>query len=212
MKNATRLAVAAALAGIITIVPARANIAQPYAGEKATENGGPVSKYGVDVPVAYYELSFKLSKRTTGFTPPVQSRAYAYMGLALYEALVSGMPQHKSIAGQLAGIGDLPQAKGSSYHWPLVASAALAEVMRGLWGGATNAAAANIADIDALESNFESEFADVRPGLLQRSAVFGRSVGAAVFETSKDDGGHEGYNGNFPAYTPPVGPGRAVSS
>jgi len=76
------------------------------------------------VPLAYYQLSLDFSKRTAGFTPPVQSRAYAYMGLALYEALVSGMPSHRSIASQLNGIGPLPTARGVAYHWPLVANAA----------------------------------------------------------------------------------------
>ena len=44
-----------------------------------------VAGYGAEVPLAYYQLSLAFSKQTAGFTPPVQSRAYAYMGLALYE-------------------------------------------------------------------------------------------------------------------------------
>jgi hypothetical protein len=67
--------------------------------------GAPVSSAGAEIPLAYYELSLAFTKRTAGFTPPVQSRAYAYMGLTLYEALVSGMPGHRSIASQLNGIG-----------------------------------------------------------------------------------------------------------
>src|SRR5450631_1150830 len=59
---------------------------------------GPVRRYGAEVPVAYYDLSFTLSKRTGGITPPVQARIFAYMGLALYESLVAGMPRHRSIA------------------------------------------------------------------------------------------------------------------
>jgi hypothetical protein len=165
----------------------------------------PVSSYGPEVPLAYYDLSFRFAKRTAGFTPPVQSRAYAYMGLALYEALVGGMPDHRSVAQQLSGVGELPHANGRAFHWPLVASSALAEVMRGLWGGATNSAAANIADLDGLEAQFEAEAEGVPPGIRKRSIEYGRSVGAAVFETSKDDGEHEAYN-NSPSYTPPVGP------
>jgi hypothetical protein len=169
-----------------------------------------VSSYGAEVPLAYYELSLAFTKQTAGFTPPVQSRAYAYMGLALYEALVSGMPDHRSIAKHLNGIGPLPEAVGIPYHWPLVANAALAEVMRGLWGGTTSGAAANIADLRALEGAFVAQYADVPPGLAQQSSRFGREVGAAVFATSIDDGGHEGYGKNFPPYTPPEGAGLWV--
>jgi len=172
--------------------------------------GDPVSSYSADVPLAYYELSLTFSKRTGGFTPPVQSRAYAYMGLALYEALVSGMPNHRSVAGQLNGIGDLPASTSAPYHWPLVANAALAEVMRGLWGGTTNRAADNIADIDALEAAVVAQHAGVQRGIAKQSMKFGHAVGAAVFATSIDDGGHQGYSTNFPAYTPPQGPGLWV--
>ncbi len=172
--------------------------------------GAPVRSHTAEVPLAYYQLSFTLSKRTGGITPPVQARAFAYMGLALYESLVAGMPRHRSIASHLNGIGELPQAKGT-YYWPLVASAAMAEVMRGLWGDATNVAAQNIADINALEAQFEAAAIDVQGSLARRSIDFGHAVGAAVFETSKDDGEHRSYLTNFPtSYVPPVGPGLWV--
>lgn len=196
------------LALMLFAVPAAP--AEPFLGERTTEIGDPVSKYGPEVPLAYYELSIRLAKRTGGFTPPVLSRAYGYMGLALYESLVSGMPRHKSVAPQLNAIGELPKARPVPYHWPLVSSAALAEVMRGLFGGATNVAATNIADLDALEARFESQFSSIPLGLRRRSIELGRSVGAVVFETSKDDGAHEAYNKNFPPYTLPVGPGMWV--
>lgn len=168
--------------------------------------------YSADVPIAYYDLSLQFSKLTAGFTPPVQARAFGYMGLALYEAVVAGMPDHRSVAPQLNGIGELPQAAGIPYEWPLVANAAMAEVMRGLWGGRTNRAADNIAALDALEARFQSQYAaGVPPGLAMLSVRFGHSVGAAVFAVSQNDGGNESYLTNFPTtYTPPQGPGLWV--
>jgi len=168
----------------------------------------PVRGYGLDVPLAYYGLSFTMSKRTGGVTPPVQARIYAYMGLALYESLVPGMPRYQSIAPHLNGIGELPSPQGNHY-WPLVASSALAEVMRGLWGDATNVAAQNVADINALEAQFAA--VSLPDAIKQRSVDFGHAVGAAIFETSKDDGEHQAYLTNFPtSYVPPAGPGRWV--
>lgn len=171
-----------------------------------------VRDFSPAVPIAYYDLSLTFSKRTGGFTPPVQARAYGYMGLALYEALVGGMPDHRSIARRLNGIGTLPEPKGIPYQWPLVANAALAEVMRGLWGDRTDHAAANVADLDALEANFASEYgAGVPPGLAKQSTDFGHAVGAAVFAASVGDGGNESYLTNFPTtYVPPQGPGLWV--
>jgi hypothetical protein len=168
--------------------------------------------YDAAVPLAYYQLSLDFSRRTAGFTPPVQARAFGYMGLALYEALLTGMPDHRSIATQLNGIGPLPDAHGIPYNWPLVANAAMAEVMRGLWGDRTNRAADNVADLNALEARLGSQYAaGVAPGVATLSKDFGRSVGAAVFATSRDDGGDESYLTNFPtSYTPPSGPGLWV--
>jgi hypothetical protein len=177
---------------------------------KETGHVKSVRWYGAEVPLAYYDLSFTLSKRTGGMTPPVQARIYAYTGLALYESLVAGMPQQRSIVRHLNGIGRLPRAHGR-YHWPLVASAALAEVMRGLWGDATNVAAQNIADIDALEAQWEAAASDVPVGLRSRSIDFGHAVGAAVFEASKNDGENRAYLTNVsPGFVPPVGPGLWV--
>jgi len=160
------------------------------------------------VPVAYYQHSLRFSKATAGFTPPVQARAFGYMGLALYEAIIAGMPDHRSVASQLNGIGALPEANGIPYNWALAANAALAEVMRGLWGDQTNLAAANIADLNRLEDSLASVYAvGVPPGIAKLSSDFGRSVGAAVFATSRDDGEDRSYLTNFPtSYTPPVGP------
>lgn len=205
---AVALALIAGCSESITPTAAR-SVASRTAAERADDARPLVRDFGVDVPNAYYDLSRAFTIRTGGFTPPVQARAYGYMGLALYEALVSGMPDNQSIASQLNGIGALPQAVGIPYNWPLVANAALAEVMRGLWGDKTDHAAANIADLNALESQFASRFgAGVPPGIAELSSEFGRSVGAAVYATSRDDGGDESYLRNFPnTYTPPVGPG-----
>lgn len=164
--------------------------------------------YDPGVPLAYYNLSLRFSKRTAGFTPPVQARAFGYMGLALYESVVGGMPDNQSVATQLNGVAPLPQANGIPYNWALVANAALAEVMRGLWGDQTNMAGANIADLNTLETSLAAQYgAGVPPGIAKLSSDFGRSVGAAVFATSHDDGADRSYLSNFPAtYTPPVGP------
>lgn len=190
-----------------TAPPPRAVVESSAEGDGANGARPLVRDFSADVPMAYYDLSLQFSKRTAGFTPPVQARAFAYMGLALYEALIRGMPDHRSVAGQLNGIGALPEARGIPYQWPLVANAAMAEVMRGLWGDRTNRAVDNVADINALETRFAAQYAaDVPPGIVTQSTDFGRAVGAAVFATSLDDGGNEGYLTNFPtSYVPPQG-------
>jgi len=191
-----------------TIGAPESSVRVQEATEATAGRGSTAADFDATVPLAYYQLSLVFSKRTAGFTPPVQARAFGYMGIALYESLLGGMRDHQSVASQLNGIGPLPEANGVPYDWPLVANAALAEVMRGLWGGETNRAADNVADLNALEAQLMSQYsAGVPPGIARLSTEFGHGMGAAVFATSRDDGGDKSYLTNFPtSYTPPTGP------
>jgi len=54
-------------------------------------------------------------------------RYMAYCGVALYEAVVPGMPSYQSLYGQLNEMPQMPQTEpGKAYHWPTSANAALA--------------------------------------------------------------------------------------
>ena len=167
-------------------------------------------QFDAEVPAAWFDLSLNLVKQTAGFSPPVASRGFAYAGIALYEALVPGMPDHRSLAGQLNGLSELPHAgKNRVYHWPTVANSSIASIVRSLFPLAT---AENQAAIDRLEARFGALFrSSLPPGVYRRSVDRGQQVAAAVFEWSKSDGGHEGYLRNFsPDYAPPAGPGLWV--
>jgi len=168
----------------------------------------PASRFGSEVATAWFDLSLDLVRGTMGFSPPVASRAFGYAGVTLYEALVPGMPGYRSLAGQLNDLGAAPGPADPAHHWPTVANAALASIIRSLFPTATSP---NKAAVDALEESFAQGFrATVPPGIYRRSVDRGRNVAAYIFDWSKLDGGHEGYLHNFPAFTPPVGPGLWV--
>ncbi len=167
-------------------------------------------EFDVEVPTAWFDLSLLLVQQTAGFSPPVATRALAYAGVALYEALVPGMPDHRSLSGQLNGLSQLPQAcTNPVYHWPTVANSSLAAILRSLF---PTAPAEGRAAIDSMEARFAAQFGPgLPPGVYLRSVDRGQRVAAAVFEWSKSDGGHEGYLRNFPSdYVPPAGPGLWV--
>jgi len=157
-----------------------------------------------DVATAWFDLALVLVRQTSGFSPPVAARAFGYAGVALYEALVPGMPGFRSLGGALAGLDALPAAgRNRAYDWGTVANAALATILHGLFPAGQAAA------IRALHARLEASLQrTLPPGVFERSVRRGRDIGTAVFEWSKGDGGHEGYLRNFPSsYVPPVGPG-----
>jgi len=136
----------------------------------------------------------------TGSAAP--ERAQAYCGIALYEAVVNGMPAYRSLSGQLTDFPAMPQTEpGKAYHWAASANAALAEMNRRLF---TTTSSANRAAMDNLESSLQGTYAtEVDDVTLQRSIDFGKEVVDRVFTWAAADGSA---NINDP-YNPQVGPG-----
>ncbi|WP_425576763.1 vanadium-dependent haloperoxidase [Nibrella saemangeumensis] len=156
-----------------------------------------VESFNADVALKWSDLHLRLIRTSPGFTPPVAARTFGYAGVTLYEALVPGMTGHRSLVGQLQGLTQLPQPEtGKAYHWALSANAAQASILRNLFA---NTPTANKTRIDSLENALLTTFKDKNNEINERSISFGRSIAQAVFEWSKSDGGHEGYNRNFPA-------------
>jgi hypothetical protein len=187
---------AVASAGPLSLALASETFSAPSAG-----------RFDAQVPTAWFDLALRLVRTTAGFTPPVASRAFAYAGITLYEAIVPGMPGHRSLEGQLPGLPGLPpRARRADLHWPAVANAALGAILRHLF---PTASAEDLAAVDALDASFGDRFRRrVARSVLRHSEQWGGAVADLVFDWSKDDGGHEGYLRNLPVeYVPPMGSG-----
>ena len=163
----------------------------------ATEAAG-AETYGAEVPIAWFRLSFDLT-RDEGLFPPPAARAYAYAGVALWEAVAPGVDGGLSLAGRLNGLTDVP-APRHELHWPTVANTTLAGIMERFYTTPTSRRA-----IRELELAFNEEFRSQIPGaLFGRSVAHGQRVATAIWQWSRGDGYDEF---NDCAYTPPVGPG-----
>jgi PAP2 superfamily len=159
----------------------------------------------------YFDLAMKLTRETPGFSPPVAARAYAYTGLALYESVVGGMPDHRSLQGTVNGLllNSLPTPEtGLEYHWGLVASSALSEAMLKLY---KTASLDNLKLIVDLKQKYELEFNPrVSLEVIQRSRAFGEEMGREVYLISASDGQDEASKNNFPAIDMPEFPGAWI--
>ncbi|HVF20934.1 MAG TPA: vanadium-dependent haloperoxidase [Mycobacteriales bacterium] len=124
-----------------------------------------------------------------GLTPPAAARVYAYAAIAAYEALVPGMPRHRSLGGQLNELGALPRPPaGGRVDWPMAASAAYGRIATTLF--ARSGRAATHDTIRAVEADHldRRRAAGVPQDVLDRSVAWGRSVGRAVGEWAGQDG------------------------
>ena len=162
--------------------------------------------YGSDVPNHYFDFSLKLVTETPGFTPPVAARAFGFMGLALYEGVVPGIPSHVSTQGVMYELTDvtLPDP-GVEYHWPTVANNALGIITDSLFRTATQV---NKDSLRAIKDYYNAQFEyQLSPQVFNDSKAFGEAIAADIFDYSRTDGGHNSFAMNFPMdYVPPVGP------
>lgn len=131
------------------------------------------------------------------------SRHYAYNGIALYEAVVPGMPAYQSIASQLNGLSGLPTSvSGHGYHWAASANAALALINKKFFPAAS---AANITSMDSLEAALNLQYtSEADAVVINRSIAFGKAVAQKVFEWSETDN----YQHINDSYIPPYSGGQ----
>jgi hypothetical protein len=134
-------------------------------------------------------------------------RILAYSGIALYEAVVNGMPAYRSLSGQLTDFPAMPTTEpGRAYHWAAAGNAALAATTRYLFDTASTSTNAQtkqmrLDKINALESSLHDQYAkEVDAATLQRSEDLGRSVAYLVNKWADGDG----YKLQGGAYTPPA--------
>ena len=161
--------------------------------------------YSSEVAIKWMNMQLRLMAATTGVANVAFSRPFAYSGIALYEAVVPGMPSDNSLAGKLNGLTGLPQTEnGTAYHWPTSANAALAYINRQMF---PNASTVNKMAIDSLENVLNDEFKnETNSETINRSIVFGKAVAQRVFDWCETDGY---LHANDP-YTPPTGDGLWV--
>ncbi|MCF8463241.1 MAG: vanadium-dependent haloperoxidase [Flavobacteriales bacterium] len=166
------------------------------------------SAYSGDFLRKFYDLQCQITKETPGFFPPQAARAFSYVGLTGYEAVVHGIPNAKSLAGQLNGLSAnaLPQPEvDKAYNWAIVANAASAEMMRKMFE--LNLSEQNLQKINEMEDyNYSQLYAANPLPVADRSVAFGRAIAEAIYQYSMTDGGHQAYLDAFQLpYILPVG-------
>lgn len=185
------LAVAAIAAPLLSLAPARA----------ATDPG--------PVLTNWYRLVLELVRHTATYSPPVASRAFAYLGVAAYEAMAAGDPALKTLAGQLNALSPLPACDPAlTYDASAILNAALSDAVHFFWG---NTGPTGQRAMKAMGAQLAKASANLPTDVAQRSAAHGSAIAAHIIAWSKDDGGAVVENMGFPyEYTLTDGPAHWV--
>ncbi|MFN4201949.1 MAG: vanadium-dependent haloperoxidase [Tabrizicola sp.] len=145
--------------------------------------------------IDWHRLVLELVRHTATYSPPVASRAFAYVGIIAHEAHVGLVPGPVTLAGQLHGLTPLP-VPTSGLDPAAVLDAALGKAMNDYFGntgpsgqGAMQAMARKLAErIDA----------GLAPETAAASRAHGLAIAAHVWDWSQSDGGAVVENLGFP--------------
>lgn len=154
----------------------------------------------------WYRLILELVRHTPTYSPPVASRAFAYLGITAFEVVAAGNPALRSLAGQVNGLSPLPAPAASGpQDRAVVMQAAMAAAAHAFFG---NTGPTGQRAMTAMEGKLRAQaVAGVPADVVQRSEAQGQAIAAHILNWSLDDGGHVVENMGFPhSYTLQDGP------
>jgi PAP2 superfamily len=161
------------------------------AGVQAADRPDPVA-----VHQTWYGLVLELVRHTPTYSPPVASRAFAYLGVTTYEVEAAQTGKLVTMAGQLNGLTAVPAMPSDAIDPALVLHAALADSVLNFFGntGPTGQRAIQITR-DQLTAQLTE---GLDPAVAQRSTDYGKAVADHILAWSANDGGAIVENLGFP--------------
>lgn len=158
------------------------------------ETGAPRAE---EVLRSWYRLMLELVRHTPTYSPPVASRAFAYIGVAAFEALVSGKTDTQTLAGQLNALQPVPQREaGALYDEAIVVNAVVGLAAQNFF---SNTGPTGQRALKAMQTRTREKIvAGVTDDVVARSEAYGTAVAGHIFAWSLDDGGAVIDNMGFP--------------
>jgi membrane-associated phospholipid phosphatase len=166
----------------------------PFAPALGLAESAPITTEAV--LARWYKLVLELVRHTATYTPPVASRAFAYIGITAHEVM-AGTGASRTLAGQLHGLTPAPACDpAQTYATPAMMTAAMATVMGEFF---RNTGPAGQRALQAMTTKLAERVAEgVDPATLARSVDQGRAVAQHILTWSHDDGGAMIVNMGFP--------------
>ena len=170
---------------------------------RAQDNGGEILRQ-------WYKVVLNLVRHTATYSPPVASRAFAYLGVAAYQAVASGSTTLVSLAGQLNGLKELPpRDPKKQYSDAVITHCVMASAVKTFFG---NTGPTGQRVMAAAEKKLKGNaMQGLSPEIVEASLAYGEALKAAIIDWSVNDGGAVIANMGFPMeYPVSKEPGRWV--
>lgn len=168
--------------------------------EDPIATSGLVADYSAEAALRWNKMYLEIERYAAGYRPGPAPRSLGLMGLASYEACVTGMPDYNSLETRFDGLNIPNVAQGAEYHWPTVVHAVYTTMMPKFF---TQEPPSSVrASWNALVNELNQKYeAAVTPEVYQRSREYGNAVGLAVWDWSTtDDYGDNAYQNPWGNY------------
>ena len=150
-----------------------------------------------DVLATWYRMTLELVRHTPTYTPPVASRAFAYLGVTAFETVVSGSDDLQSLAGQLNGLTAPPTREAEQiYDEGIVLQSAMAKAVASFFANTGPTGQRALTSLTAKQNTKAAK--GVASDIVARSEAYGQAVADHIIAWSLDDGGANIENMGFP--------------
>lgn len=158
-----------------------------------------VASFGAESALRWNKLFLEAERYAAGYRPGPAPRSMGYMGLAAYEACISGMPDYNSMESRYFGLSIPDVESGKEYHWPSVVHAVYSYLIPKFF---PNPPASVVSQMNSLVNELNNKYlAEAGQEVYDRSKAHGESVAKAIWDWSKTDVfGHDAYTDPFKDY------------
>jgi hypothetical protein len=161
------------------------------------------------VATDWLKLSVELTSETPGYTAPIATRTFAYLGIGIYETVVLGIEGQPSLQGKIQGL--QPQSlpviyEGGQVYWTVAVSECMNSLFKKFYRNAPPAGLKKIQDLYMAQKAYLPDNADQE--VIAKSSQFGLMMAEAIYKYSVTDGQEEAFLNNYPTnYSAPKGQG-----
>jgi hypothetical protein len=180
-------------------------LAAPVALSFKPSLAAPRADVSREVLLTWHKLILELVRHTATYMPPVAARAFGYIGITAHEALATGNPALRSLAGQLTSLTALPARGEGAFDEPCVLHAALATAVTDLFANTGPTGQRAMQKMSEIMGKTASE--GIATDVVDRSIAHGHAVADHILAWAAVDGGAVVENMGFPhEYTPGIRP------
>ncbi|MFN7116252.1 MAG: vanadium-dependent haloperoxidase [Saprospiraceae bacterium] len=154
----------------------------------ALERSKPTAEFSPTLAQDWMQEAYNTVKREGMFALDA-SRVYAYTAISMYESMVHGIPNGRSLEGQLKGLYNLPKPNADKeYDWGLVLCHVAPKVMTAMLpSNLSQDSRTKIAGLESLQEQVLIRQNNVPADVQANSLEFGERLADAIIEWSRTD-------------------------